>query len=67
MGEDWEVSLRFVEFEVFLRFLSGEGEYVVGYRSLRFSGQVQVEDRNLGIIRIEMGFRVTKLDESIWE
>lgn len=40
MGEDWEASLRPVEFEASLRPLSGEGEHVAGYRSLRFSGQV---------------------------
>lgn len=39
LGEDWELSLRLVQFGTTLRPLSEDDEQVAGYRSLRYSGQ----------------------------
>lgn len=42
-----------MESETSRRPLNEDGEQVAGYRSLKFSGKVQAEDRNLGTIRTD--------------
>lgn len=43
LGEDWELSLRPVQFGTSLRPLSEDDEQVAGHRSLRYSGQSRLK------------------------